>query len=97
MSVQVESFCTSNMSSGTALQQDFVFCKMGSKHLIMNILAAVHFASYFSFAVIMSEINHNSISACHFPDDGFLGAVRDLVESARDHMLVEGLEADFSI
>ena len=26
---QVESFCTSNLSSGTALQQDFVICKEG--------------------------------------------------------------------
>ena len=33
---------------------------------MMNILAAVHLASYFTFAVIMSEINltyHKSISA----------------------------------
>ena len=49
---------------------------------MMNILAAVHFAKYFSFAVIMSEINptdHKMITACHFQ---------------LDNMLVE---ADFSI
>ena len=36
--------CTSNLSSGTALQQDFVISKVGSKHLMMNIFAAVHSA-----------------------------------------------------
>ena len=41
-------------SSGTALQQDFVIRKAGSKYFI---LATVHFALYFSFAVIISEIN----------------------------------------
>ena len=59
MLVQVGSFLcgTSNLSSGTALQQDFVICKVGWKHSIMDILAAVHFAWYFSFAVIVSEIH----------------------------------------
>ena len=42
--VQVGTFCTSNLSSGTALQQHFVIRKVGSKHLMMNIFAAVHFA-----------------------------------------------------
>ena len=68
MFVQVGSFCTSNLQSGPALQQDFVIRKVGWKHCIMNILAAVHFALYFSFAVIMSEINptdHKSIIARH--------------------------------
>ena len=46
-----------NLSSGTALQQDSVIRKVGRKHFMMNILAAVHFAYIFSFAVIMSEIN----------------------------------------
>ena len=31
--VQLGSFCTSNLSSGTALQQDFLIRKVGSKHL----------------------------------------------------------------
>ena len=48
-----------NLSSGTALQQDSVIRKVGRKHFMMNILAAVHFAYIFSFAVIMSEINPN--------------------------------------
>ena len=37
---------------------------------MMNILAAVQIAGYFSFAVIMTEINptdHKSITAHHFP------------------------------
>ena len=65
-------FCTSNLSSDKALKQDFAIAKMGSKHLMMNILnilAAVHSALYFSFAVIVSEINpsdHKSISGCLF-------------------------------
>ena len=42
--VQVGSFCTSNLSSGTALQQDSVIRKMGWKHFMMNVLAAVRFA-----------------------------------------------------
>ena len=44
MIVQVESFCASNLSSGTALQQDFVIRKVGRKHFMMNIMAAVNFA-----------------------------------------------------
>ena len=46
MFVQVGSFCTSNLSSGTSLQQheDFAISTVGSKHLMTNILAAVHFA-----------------------------------------------------
>ena len=44
MFVQEGSFCTSNLSSGTSLQQDFVIWKVGWKHFMMNILAAVHFA-----------------------------------------------------
>ena len=36
------SSCTSRLSSCTALQQDFVISKEESKHLMMNILAAVH-------------------------------------------------------
>ena len=31
------SFCTSNLTSVTALQQDFLIYKVGSKHLMMNI------------------------------------------------------------
>ena len=42
--VGLGSFCTSNLLSDTALQQDFVICKAVSKHLMMNILAGVHFA-----------------------------------------------------
>ena len=45
MFLQIGSFCPSNLSSGTALQQDFVICKVGWKHLMMNILAAVHWDS----------------------------------------------------
>ena len=40
-----------------------------------SILAAIHFAKYFSFAVIMSEIHptdHKSITARHFPRDNKL-------------------------
>ena len=44
MFVQVSSFCPPNLSSGTALRQTFVICKEGSKHLQMNIFAAVHSA-----------------------------------------------------
>ena len=44
MLMLVGSFCISNLPSGTALQQDFAIRKLGWKHLIMNILAAVHFA-----------------------------------------------------
>ena len=44
MFVQVGSICTSHLSSGTALQQDFVIRKVVWKHFMMNILAAVHFA-----------------------------------------------------
>ena len=60
------------LSSGTALQQDFVIRNVGWKHLMINILAAVHFAQYFSFAVIMSEINpinQKGITARHFQRD----------------------------
>ena len=42
--MQVGSFCTSNLSSGTALQQDFDILKVVSKHVIMMVLASVHFA-----------------------------------------------------
>ena len=93
--VQVESFCNPNLSSGTALQQDFVIRRVGSKHLMMNILAAVHFALYISFALITSEINptdHKSVIARHFPDEDFREADRDSVESERDNKL---LEAEF--
>ena len=38
MFVQVGLFCTSNLSSGTALQKDFVFCKVRWKHFMINIL-----------------------------------------------------------
>ena len=74
MLVQVGSFCTPNWAQSCLLaylQQDFVICKVGSKHLMMNILAALHFAFYFLFTVITSEINltdHKSITARHFPD-----------------------------
>ena len=66
------------MSSGTALQQDYVICKVESKHLMMNILAAVHFSWYFSFAVIIwnqsYDYKSHCITACqrHFSDEGFL-------------------------
>ena len=40
--------------SCTTLQQDFVIYKVGSKHLMMNVLGVVHPAEYFWFAVIMS-------------------------------------------
>ena len=36
--VYAGSFCTSNLSSGTALQHDSVIHKVGWKHLMMNIL-----------------------------------------------------------
>ena len=95
--VQVESFCNPNLSSGTALQQDFVIRRVGSNHLMMNILAAVHFALYISFAVITSEINptdHKSVISRHFPDEDFREADSDslAVESERDNKL---LEAEF--
>ena len=96
MFLQVGSFFTSNLSSDNALQQDFVIRKVGSKHLMMNILSAVHSVSYFSFAVTMSEINptdHKSISAPLFPNEGFREAVRELVGSERDNKRVE---AEFS-
>ena len=97
MLLQAGSFCTSNLSSGTtlgalqqrcpfALQQYFMIRKVGSKHLMMNILAAVHFVQYFSFAVIMSEIKptaHKSITARHFPDEDFCEADRSLKEIIR--------------
>ena len=41
MLVQVRSSCTSK-ASGTALQEDFVIRKVGSKDLMMNILVAIH-------------------------------------------------------
>ena len=70
--MQVGSFSNSNLPSGTALLQNYVIRKVGSKHLTMNLLAAVHFAQYFSFAVIMSEIrptDHKSLkiflAVCH--------------------------------
>ena len=44
MFAQVGSFCSWNLLSGTALQQDFVNLKVGSKHLMMNILAVARFA-----------------------------------------------------
>ena len=77
--MQVGLFCTPNLLSGTAL---VVIRKVGPKHLMMNNLAAVHCALYFSFkfAVIMSEINpthHRSITARHFSDEDFRrGAVQ---------------------
>ena len=42
-------FFTSSLCSGTTLQQawDFVICKVRSKHLMMNILLAVHYNYYF--------------------------------------------------
>ena len=51
---------------------------------MMNILAAVHFAWYFSFAVIKSEIHptdHKSITSRNFPDEGFREADSEFVES----------------
>ena len=72
MLVQVGFFCTSNLSSDTALQQNFVVRKVGWKYLMMNIFASVHFAQYFSLAVIVSEIkptDHKSITALHVPLD----------------------------
>ena len=64
---------------------------------MMNILAAVHFALYISFAVITSEINptdHKSVISRHFPDEDFREADSDslAVESERDNKL---LEAEF--
>ena len=73
--MQVGSFSTSNLSYGTALQQDFVICKVELKHLMTNFLAIVHFAFFFSSAVIKTEINgtdHKSITARHFPRDNQL-------------------------
>ena len=84
--------CTSNLPSGTALQQDFEIRKVGWKHLMMNILAAVHFAWYFSFAVIMSEIHptdHDSITARNFPEEGFSEADGEFCWVEKDYKLVE--------
>ena len=53
---------------------------------MMTILAAVRFVLYFSFAVIMSEIHptdHKSITAHHFPDEGFREADSEFVESKK--------------
>ena len=63
---------------------------------MMNILAAIHFAQYFSFAVIISGINptdHKS-TAHHFPHKDFCEAYLESVELQRDNKLVE---AEFSI
>ena len=78
--------------------------KVGSKHLIMNILAAVpatlpnnfHLQYYCNGSVIMSKINptdHKSITARLFPDEGFRKAFSELVESERD----SDVEAKLSI
>ena len=92
MLVEVGSFCTSKLSS--ALQQDFrvVICNFfklqgGIKRLDDEPFGSCPLCQifhYFSFAVIMSEINptnHKSITASHFPDEDFRGAVSELVES----------------
>ena len=84
MLVHVGLLCTSNQWLGTVLPQDFALGKVGSEHKMMNIVTAVPSAWYFSFAVIMSEINPTStddMSACLFPDEGFWIAVCELVES----------------
>ena len=55
---------------------------------MINILTDIHFASYFSFEVIISEINptdHTSITASHFPNEEFHEADCDSVESKRDN------------
>ena len=44
MFVQLRSFYTSKLSSGTALQKDFVIRQVELKHLMMNTLAAIHSA-----------------------------------------------------
>ena len=71
MVMQVWSFCISNWSSGTTLQQEFVICKVGPKHLMMNILVAVHFAYFFS------PSDHKKNTARHFLDKVFCEAVRE--------------------
>ena len=63
---------------------------------MMNILAAVYFAEYFLFAVIMSEIHpadHKSIIARNFPEEGFREADCEFSESEKHYKRVE---AEFS-
>ena len=96
MMIQGGSFCTSNLSSNTALSQDFVICNV-SKYSMINILASFHSKSYLLFAVIMSVINpadRRSIQARLIPDVRFCAAVCELVESERD---IKRIEANFSI
>ena len=55
-------------------------------------LPAVHFAWYFSFAVIMSEIHptdHDSITARNFPEEGFSEADGEFCWVEKDYKLVE--------
>ena len=76
---------------------------MGSKHLTINILAAVHSAEYFSFAVIMSgttPTDQDSIKAYHFPHESFSEAVCELPETERYNKQVEAeflILRDYSI
>ena len=60
---------------------------------MMNILAAVHFAWYFSFAVIMSDIHptdHKSITAHNFSEGSrFRKADSEFVESENDNKRFE--------
>ena len=59
MFVQVGSICTSNLSSGTALQQDFVIRKVGhDEHFGCRPLCLIFFIC-----------NHKSFTAHHFPRD----------------------------
>ena len=63
----------------------FVISKEDSKHLMMNILAAVYFDQtdpYFSLAVIMYEIkssDYKKKTSCLFTNEIFREAVRELV------------------
>ena len=77
MVMQVWSFCISNWSSGTTLQQEFVICKVGPKHLMMNILVAVHFAYFFS------PSDHKKNTARHFLDKVFCEMVASETDNQR--------------
>ena len=65
---------------------------MGSKHLTNNILAEVHSAELFSFAVTMSgttPADQDSIKAYLFPHESFSEAVCESPETERYNKQVE--------
>ena len=67
MLVQVGLFCTSNLSSCTALQQDFMIHKVGSKHLITNNLAAVQCPLCLIFFICSDHIWNQSYWSLEYP------------------------------